>query len=113
MVCRTMGRLLESSKIGYACAFACRAIAQEAQHVKFAAEMGYPLPACMAESGGARKPQPLSSSERSGPPLDDLEGPSTSSSQSFHDVMSRMSTSEPFMVFGSLFHHPRSRSSSR
>merc|ERR1719310_2370131 len=63
------------------CCMPCT-IAQEAQHVKFAAEMGYPLPACMAESGGARKPQPLSSSKRSGPPLDDLEGPSTSSSQS-------------------------------
>lgn len=87
-------------------------VAQEAQHVKLAAEMGFPLPACMAEFGGRRKPQPL--------PVD---VGSTSSSQSFHDVNSRggscrdspaLPHSEPnVMVFGGLFHHSRSRSSSR
>lgn len=95
-------------------------IAQEAQHVKFAAEMGYPLPACMAENGGRRK-------NTSSPELDEEDPGGTSSSfDSFQDVISKVSGSvrdspampqregPPIMVFGSLFHHsPRSRSTSR
>lgn len=90
-------------------------IAQEANHVKLAAEMGFPLPACMAEFGGRRKPLPRL-----------LEDDATSSSQSFHDVMSRVSGScrdspalpqtEPQLgVFSGLFRkaRQRSRSSSR
>lgn len=97
-------------------------IAQEAQHVKFAAEMGYPLPACMAQNSGTRKF--LGSSDRTGVPMDDGSSPTTSSSGSFKDVISKVSgscrdspaiseTAPPYMVFGGLFHHSRSRSSSR
>lgn len=88
-------------------------IAQEAQHVKFAAEMGFPLPASMVEFAGRRKASLLSIS-----PDDDT----TSSSQSFHDVISKQSGScrdSPALpqsvpgpgVFSGLFRH-RSRSSS-
>jgi len=97
-------------------------IAQEAQHVKFAAEMGYPLPACMAENAGRRK-----TASNSNPSDEDPElGSSSSQSGTFHDVISKVSgscrdspalpQSEPHshvMVFGGIFGHSRSRSSSR
>jgi len=68
-------------------------IAQEAQHVKFAADMGFPVPACMAEFAGQR--QHLKSPElTAGLLLDDDEGdPDTSSSQEFQDVISKISGS--------------------
>lgn len=96
-------------------------IAQEAQHVKFAAEQGYPLPACMAEHAGQRKGQYGHGAKH---PIAVEEELGTSSSQSFQDVMSRVSgscrdspaipQSEPHaMVFNGLFQHSSSRSSSR
>lgn len=98
-------------------------IAQEAQHVKFAADMGFPVPACMAEFAGQR--QHLSSPVlTAGLLLDDDEcDPDTSSSQEFQDVISKISGSvrnspaisqtSPIMVFGGLFHQTGSRTSSR
>jgi len=93
-------------------------IAQEAQHVKLAAEMGFPLPASMAVYGGIRKslspPEPLAFDDDSDP---------ASSSQSFHDVQSKISgsvgdspampQSSPTNVFGGIFHQARSRQGSR